>query len=70
MGSLERSLAFAHQLLRQGRRDLHDHEREKTRTYNKFSDFANDIVNVRIYHGVHFRFADVAAREQGEKVAD
>ena len=43
---------------------------EKARTYNKFSDYANDIVNVRIYHGIHFRFADVAAREQGEKVAD
>jgi hypothetical protein len=43
---------------------------EKTRTYNKFSDFANDIVNVRIYQGLHFRSANVAAREQGEKVAD
>lgn len=43
---------------------------EKSRTYNKFSDFAKDIVDVRIYHGLHFRSADVAAREQGEKVAD
>jgi len=43
---------------------------QKTRTYNKFSDMATDMVNVRIYHGVHFRFADVAARDQGEKVAD
>jgi hypothetical protein len=43
---------------------------EKTRTYNKFSDFAQDIVDVRIYQGIHFRFADVAGREQGEKVAD
>jgi hypothetical protein len=43
---------------------------EKTRTYNKFSDFAQDIVDVRIYQGLHFRFADVAGREQGEKVAD
>jgi hypothetical protein len=42
----------------------------KTRTYNKFSDFANDLVDVRIYQGIHFRFADVAGREQGEKVAD
>jgi hypothetical protein len=43
---------------------------QKTRTYNKFSDFAKDIVDVRIYQGIHFRFADVAGREQGEKVAD
>jgi hypothetical protein len=43
---------------------------EKSRTYNKFSDFAKDIVDVRIYQGIHFRFADVAGREQGEKVAD
>jgi hypothetical protein len=28
------------------------------------------MVNVRIYHGVHFRFADQAAREQGTQVAD
>lgn len=43
---------------------------QKTRTYKKLSDLANDIVDVRVYHGVHFRFADVAGREQGEKVAD
>ena len=43
---------------------------QKSRSYNKLSDFANDIVNVRIYQGIHFRFADVAGREQGEKVAD
>ena len=42
----------------------------KTRTYKKFSDFAQDIVDVRIYQGIHFRFADTAGREQGEKVAD
>jgi hypothetical protein len=43
---------------------------EKSRTYNKFSDYANEMLNVRIYQGLHFRFANVAAREQGEKVAD
>jgi hypothetical protein len=31
---------------------------------------ATDMVNVRIYHGIHFRFADEAAREQGTKVAE
>jgi hypothetical protein len=31
---------------------------------------ASDMVNVRIYHGVHFRFGDEAGREQGTQVAD
>jgi len=43
---------------------------KKTRSYNRFSDMASDMVNVRIYHGIHFRFADEASREQGTKVAD
>jgi hypothetical protein len=43
---------------------------QKPRTYNKLSDFARDIENVRVYQGIHFRFAEVAGREQGEKVAD
>jgi hypothetical protein len=43
---------------------------QKTRTYNKFSDMAADMVNARIYQGIHFRFADTAGRELGEKVAD
>lgn len=43
---------------------------KKTRNYNRFSDMASDMVNVRIYHGLHFRFADEASREQGTKVAD
>lgn len=43
---------------------------QKTRTYNRFSDLVTDMVNVRIYQGVHFRFADVAGRDQGKQVAD
>ena len=43
---------------------------KKTRTYNRFSDMASDMVNVRIYHGVHFRSADEVGRDQGIKVAD
>jgi hypothetical protein len=43
---------------------------KKTREYKTFSEMADDIVDVRIYHGLHFRFADVAAREQGTKVAE
>jgi hypothetical protein len=43
---------------------------QKTRVYARFSDAADDLVEARIYLGIHFRFADVAARRQGEKVAD
>jgi hypothetical protein len=43
---------------------------QKTRTYNRFSDAAADVVNARIYLGIHFRFADVAARAQGQRVAE
>jgi hypothetical protein len=43
---------------------------QKTRTYNRFSDLVTDMVNVRIYQGVHFRFADEAGRDQGRQVAD
>ena len=41
-----------------------------TRTYNRFSDAADDVVKARIYAGIHFRFADEAARKQGRQVAD
>lgn len=43
---------------------------KKTRVYRRFSDASADAVEARIYLGIHFRFADVAAREQGRKVAD
>jgi hypothetical protein len=43
---------------------------KKTRNYNRFSDMASDMVDVRIYHGIHFRFADETSREQGTKVAE
>jgi hypothetical protein len=43
--------------------------KEETRSYKSFSQYADDIVNVRIYQGLHFRFADEASRKQGEQVA-
>ncbi len=43
---------------------------KKTRKYYRFSDAARDVVDARIYLGIHFRFADVAARTQGLRVAD
>ena len=43
---------------------------QDTRTYHRFSDAAREVVNARIYEGIHFRFADEAARRQGRQVAD
>jgi hypothetical protein len=43
---------------------------DDTRTYNRFSDAAHDVVNARIYEGIHFRFADEVGRKQGRQVAD
>jgi hypothetical protein len=42
----------------------------KTRIYDRFSDAAADVVEVRIYLGIHFRAADVVARKQGQRVAE
>jgi hypothetical protein len=41
-----------------------------TRTYGRFSAVADDVVNARIYMGIHFRFADEGARRQGRKAAN
>lgn len=43
---------------------------KKTRTYTRFSDAASDVVEARIYLGIHFRFADTVARAQGQRVAE
>jgi hypothetical protein len=43
---------------------------QKTRTYQRFSDASDDVVEARIYQGIHFRFADVIAQDQGRRVAD
>ena len=42
---------------------------QKTRTYTRFSDLAQDVEDVRIYQGIHFRSADAEARKQGRQVA-
>jgi hypothetical protein len=43
---------------------------QKTRHYTRFSDVADDMVEVRIYQGIHFRFADAVGRRQGTLVAN
>jgi len=40
-----------------------------TRLYSSFSDVQEQVVNARIWEGIHFRFADEAARKQGRHVA-
>lgn len=42
---------------------------EDTRTYNRLSDAAEDVVDARVYSGIHFRFADEAARKQARGIA-
>ena len=39
------------------------------RTYDRFSDLADDVVDARIYMGIHFRFADTGGRREGTRVA-
>jgi len=41
-----------------------------TKTYHRFSDVAADVVDVRIYQGIHFRSADEVARRTGTRAAD
>jgi hypothetical protein len=43
---------------------------DDTRVYHRLSDARNDVVDARVYSGIHFRFADTAARKQGKLVAD
>lgn len=43
---------------------------QRTRSYRKFSQAAQDVVDARVLLGIHFRFADTAARKQGEQVAE
>ncbi len=42
---------------------------QDTRFFNRFSDARQEVVDARIYEGIHFRFADEAARKQGKQVA-
>ena len=37
----------------------------RTITYDRFSDMADDVVDVRVYQGIHFRFADEVGRRRG-----
>ena len=43
---------------------------DNVRHYSRCSDAARDVVDARIYEGIHFRFADTAALRQGRHVAN
>ena len=43
---------------------------QRTRTYERFAHAAQEVVDARVLLGIHFRFADTAARTQGQKVAE
>ena len=38
--------------------------------YHRFSEMADDVVDVRVYQGIHFRRADVVGRRKGNRPAD
>jgi hypothetical protein len=42
---------------------------DDTRDFVRFSDVQEEVVNARIYEGIHFRFADEYARKQGRLIA-
>lgn len=42
----------------------------RTRSYRRFSQLAQEVVDARVLLGIHFRFADTAARRQGRQVAE
>ena len=37
-------------------------------TFHRFSDAANDVMNARVWEGIHFRFADVQGRHVAQWV--
>ena len=43
---------------------------QKTRTYRRVSDAAEDVVDARVYEGIRFRFADTEGRSHGTRVAE
>jgi hypothetical protein len=42
----------------------------RTKTYERFSDMCQDVIDVRIYQGIHFRFADEVAFTTGKQAAN
>jgi hypothetical protein len=43
---------------------------QKTRTYTRFSQAEQEVINARVYVGIHYRNSDTTARAQGVRVAN
>jgi len=43
---------------------------QKTRTFTRFSQAENEVINARVYVGIHYRNSDRVARAQGLRVAN
>ena len=43
---------------------------QKTRTFTRFSQAEQEVINARVYVGIHYRNSDVTAAEQGRHVAN
>ena len=67
----QRSRAHDEALLRPRRGDLHRNHQPGgvTRQFASFSQLRDDIVEARIWSGIHFRFADTEGAKIGRKVA-
>jgi hypothetical protein len=46
------------------------HAPQNPRRYSKFSDAADDVVDARIYEGIHFRSGDEDARSHAKHIAN
>jgi hypothetical protein len=42
----------------------------KTRTFTRFSQAEQEVINARVYVGIHYRNSDTTARAQGRRVAN
>ena len=43
---------------------------EKTRSFTRFSQAEDEVVNARVYVGIHYRGTDRVSRTQGLRVAN
>jgi hypothetical protein len=43
---------------------------QKTRTFSRFSQAEQEVIDARVYVGIHYRNSDVTAGAQGRRVAD
>ena len=46
------------------------HALQKTRTFTRFSQAEDEVINARVYVGIHYRNTDRVSRTQGLRVAD